>query len=983
MKKKLSKIFILVLSIFSLVSCITNKPEKLTHSITYYSDGKIIEHTPSTYLEGQGMVLTPLEKTGFVFEGWYENSNFSGEKIESISADSTKDYTLYAKWSKSNDSTSSLNEALNNMDNYSYVFSYVSKDGEDSYTSSCEVYNNSLKSVYESEYGVTTEYIAFVDDMYYYYGEDIDGSFYAIPATDYYYEQYISYIDIVDLESLNPTLFTLQNGTYQLKDSSKTNEVVKALIGESENEIYNSIEITTENNVISSIVINSTYTYEGINYDYEYKILFSNHHQTQFTLPEVSNLNTTMTAEDVIKASDGESVNVKGFISGIVGNNFYLQDKTGGVYIYLGSQSCDWLTVGMEVIVQGTKDTYKGLVEVTDVTGIDETGVVEEQLEVKVLDDTRVETLNNHLCELITIPSFIVVAGSIDVNKDSSIICSDGINQFTLFVSKHLSNSVKEEIKLYFDSATIDQSFTLNNAIVSCFNNPQIVITESSTISLDDQEVTEIGLTSNLDTIKVLVNTSMFDALKQLVVYVERSNGTKYALNMGYWTIFYSDYDPTKEGVYPILISYNNFELSINIEVTAKSDETTKVSEDTKKLDDVIKDLGITRGMPSIGNPRILVIPVAFTDYPAPSNMETVLQKAFFGTSEDTGWESLQSYYYKSSYGKLTIEGSVLPVFNTGKKSTYYDEAILDMQILEEALKYYDSQINYAEYDTDKDGYIDGIYLVYTAEINYYDSDSVWWAFTTEYITDQNVYYDGVEADYYLFAGYDFLFEDLVSGSSVTYNMETFIHETGHMFGLDDYYDYDSSKGPLGGLGGGDMMDANVGDHNAFSKAILGWTNPWLVEGNNATITLESFGKTGDCLIIGNNFNGTYFDEYFIVDFYTPDGLNELEKGNAGLFSTVGIRIYHIDARLSKSTNISDVWSIYASNNGSTSHKLIELVEADRANDIAKDGLSENDDLFQSGVSFTWGTWYNGTNAGFTLTVVSVDETFATITITY
>ena len=52
--------------------------------------------------------------------------------------------------------------------------------------------------------------------------------------------------------------------------------------------------------------------------------------------------------------------------------------------------------------------------------------------------------------------------------------------------------------------------------------------------------------------------------------------------------------------------------------------------------------LGITKGLPSIGNPNVLVIPVEFTDCKAPSSMVEDLKTAFFGTSEQTGWKVYQ-----------------------------------------------------------------------------------------------------------------------------------------------------------------------------------------------------------------------------------------------------------------------------------------------------------------------------------------------------
>jgi len=57
----------------------------------------------------------------------------------------------------------------------------------------------------------------------------------------------------------------------------------------------------------------------------------------------------------------------------------------------------------------------------------------------------------------------------------------------------------------------------------------------------------------------------------------------------------------------------------------------------------------------------------------------------------------------------------------------------------------------------------------------------------------------------------------------------------GHVLGLPDYYDYNTTIGPQGGVGGFDMMDGNWLDHNTFSKYMLDWTTP-IVIGSNPMI---------------------------------------------------------------------------------------------------------------------------------------------------
>ena len=269
--------------------------------------------------------------------------------------------------------------------------------------------------------------------------------------------------------------------------------------------------------------------------------------------------------------------------------------------------------------------------------------------------------------------------------------------------------------------------------------------------------------------------------------------------------------------------------------------------------------------------------------------------------------------------------------------------------------------INYDEYDYNQDGYIDSIYFVYTAPVSYgesYDECDLWWAYTYEYFTEDYEYYDNVEADYYVFMGYDFLFEELCYGDNPVYvniNASTIIHETGHLLGLDDYYDYDSSIGPDGGLGGADMMDSNVGDHNAYSKILLGWINPQVITGTG-TIELSSFSLTGEVLIIKKENDNNFFSEYLIIEFYDQTGLNKVFSDGYNLYSENGLKIYHVDADLK--TNPDSITDITEMNNTDTRYKLISILEADGNNNITSgDGYFENGDLYQPGnklIDYKW-----------------------------
>jgi M6 family metalloprotease-like protein len=251
--------------------------------------------------------------------------------------------------------------------------------------------------------------------------------------------------------------------------------------------------------------------------------------------------------------------------------------------------------------------------------------------------------------------------------------------------------------------------------------------------------------------------------------------------------------------------------------------------------------------------------------------------------------------------------------------------------ILRDALTYYKTQNNTtaSEFDLDKNGHIDGVFLVYSAPdyqsfssaypaiwANLSDSEKKtyrenFWAYSSNDNAGSNV--TSPLANAYSWASASFMYKGVSQGVGV--DAHTYIHETGHLYGLDDYYNYAVSEDgnttpyryyvPTGAL---DMMDANILDHDAWSKAALGWVSPYVVDDSLSypfTVELGSSEETGDFLLIpSGSYTGNVFDEYLMVEFYTPTGLNALDASTsyAGTyprgFFTKGIKITHIDARI-------------------------------------------------------------------------------------
>ena len=403
-----------------------------------------------------------------------------------------------------------------------------------------------------------------------------------------------------------------------------------------------------------------------------------------------------------------------------------------------------------------------------------------------------------------------------------------------------------------------------------------------------------------------------------------------------------SEVDTSTPGTYNVKISYTlngtTKEVTKQIEIL---DGAGYVIEKTP-LAYTLSDLEHNSGSPMLpksGSPKMLIIPVAFTEsndfITNYDNVKQDIKTVFFGTSSQVGYESVKTYYEKESFNKVSLTGNVSDWFSCNKSFKDINDTSATERIKNDAIDWYfenNPTDDRKSYDLDNDGFLDGVVLIYGApdyvtgklkdeEKN--DRRTLWASVVSA--TGYSGNKDKPIACGYMWASYDFMYpttERAFSRSGkgysyaaacgtkmnhMQYDPFTYIHETGHLFGLEDYYSYTEIEKFY--AGDANMQSANLLTHDPYSLMLFGWADPYIPE-YDGTITIGGLVDTHDIIMLKPDTAtpNSPFDEYILIDLYTPSGLNKYHAvehpsihGPGGLLDDLaypGIRIWHVDARL-------------------------------------------------------------------------------------
>ncbi len=297
----------------------------------------------------------------------------------------------------------------------------------------------------------------------------------------------------------------------------------------------------------------------------------------------------------------------------------------------------------------------------------------------------------------------------------------------------------------------------------------------------------------------------------------------------------------------------------------------------------------------------------------------------------DGPWSTItmREFYIENSYGQLELTGDTYGWIDVSQPESYYapDNAPI---FIRELLDSVDNNVNFADYDNDGDGYVEGLIVVHSNIGGEYGGNHIWshrWRLSSAgvgvyYTNDVNSNGIQVKVDDYTIQG------SKTFGGGLEH-IGVFCHEFGHVLGLPDLYDtsYNSEGiGDWGLMGGGSWNTPESPSHFCvWSKEALGWLQTTVVEENRDVVFIPAVEDQPVAYKLWYEGNpspytsayGAHLNlgrQYFLIE-------NRQRLGADQNLYAPGLLIWHIDNSVT-------------TGNTNVNHKLVDLEEADGLNEL-------------------------------------------------
>lgn len=256
---------------------------------------------------------------------------------------------------------------------------------------------------------------------------------------------------------------------------------------------------------------------------------------------------------------------------------------------------------------------------------------------------------------------------------------------------------------------------------------------------------------------------------------------------------------------------------------------------------------------------------------------------------------SLQDYFHDQSFGQFTLNFDVVGPVTMSHEAAYYggngpdNNDLRPGEMAAEACKAVEGQVNFADYDWDKDGMADQVYFLYAGmgEADGTNAAATIWPHAwnlSESDYGKTLTIGGVKIDRYACS-------NEINGDGEIEGIGIICHEFSHCMGFPDTYDilYTGNFG----MGNWDLMDAGAYAGNtfvpigytAYERMTVGWKEPVELLGDTVVNGMKASIGGGDTYII---YNKAYPDEYYLLENRRQTGWDTYVPGE-------GMLVTHVD----------------------------------------------------------------------------------------
>lgn len=298
---------------------------------------------------------------------------------------------------------------------------------------------------------------------------------------------------------------------------------------------------------------------------------------------------------------------------------------------------------------------------------------------------------------------------------------------------------------------------------------------------------------------------------------------------------------------------------------------------------------------PTKGSRKLVCILVGFSDKAftkTKADFENLFNQV--GYNADGAAGSVYDFYKENSFSQLDLTVTVAGPYTAANTVAYYGgndsngNDLRPRELVTEAVTLADPLVNYADFDNDGDGTVDGVYVIYGGYGEEAGGASAIWAHAWS-ITPLTL--DGKTVSKYSCS------PELRgnSGTGLT-RIGVICHEFGHVMGAMDYYDVDYSvNGQFTGTGKWDLMangswnnsGTTPAHHNPYTKVFsYGWAEaPVLTSATSINITLNDAEQNSNSFY---RINTVKSNEYFLIENRQQYKFDTYIPGH-------GMIIYHVD----------------------------------------------------------------------------------------